>query len=170
MIRQHAELIRATARRSKGDTARIQHFIKVHGLASVIGTLEGLDRETQFILETAAILHDIGIRKSLEKYGSYTWKTQEEEGPAEAERLMREVGGFSREQIARVKYLIAHHHTYGETDGPDYRILLEADLLVNLHESQNKKKYEALIPRVFRTATGLELLNALYERGEARTE
>ncbi|MCR5347577.1 MAG: HD domain-containing protein [Fretibacterium sp.] len=167
MILQHAKLIGAMARYNRGDAARIQHSIKVHDLSAVTGTLEGLDEETQFILETAAILHDVGIRRSLEKYGSYTWKTQEDEGPAEAEKLMRETGGYSEAQIGRVKYLIAHHHTYDKTDGPDYRILLEADLLVNLHESQNKKKYEALIPRVFRTATGLELLNTMFERGEA---
>ena len=148
----------------RGDTALIRHFIQVHDLASVIGTSEGLDEDTQFVLETAAILHDIGIKKSVEKYGSYTWKTQEEEGPAEAEAMMREVGGCTGEQIERVKYLIAHHHTYNDIDGADYQILLEADFLVNLFESRNKEKYKALASKVFKTATGLSLLNDMYEQ------
>ena len=88
MNEKHARLIEAMTHYDKGDTRRIQHFIKVHDLAAVIGTLEGLDEETQFILETAAILHDIGIRKSEEKYGYSTGKYQELEGPDEAETLI----------------------------------------------------------------------------------
>lgn len=52
-----------------GDSKRIQHFLKVYEFAHVIGIREGLDPETLHILEMAAILHDIGIRPSEEKYG-----------------------------------------------------------------------------------------------------
>ena len=64
---KHARLLAAAIRYDRGDARRIQHFVKVHDLAAAIGALEGLDEETQFILETAAILHDIGIqdRKSV---------------------------------------------------------------------------------------------------------
>lgn len=158
---QHAKLIEAMISYESGNTARIQHFLKVHELANIIGTLESLDDHTQFILETTAILHDIGIHKSIEKFGSYTWKTQESEGPAEAERLLLESGSYSQEVIERVKYLIAHHHTYNNVNGSDYQILLEADILVNLHESNNKHKYEALT-HVFRTQTGKKFLHDMY--------
>ena len=53
MDEKHAKLIEAMTNYDKGDTRRIQHFIKVHDLAAVIGTLEGLDKETQFVLEAA---------------------------------------------------------------------------------------------------------------------
>lgn len=76
-----------------GDVPRIQHFVKVHDFAAIIGIAEGLDEETQFVLETAAILHDIGIHPSEAKYGSSMGKYQEELGPAEAEKLLAEVGG-----------------------------------------------------------------------------
>ena len=46
----------------RGDAKRIQHFIKVYNFASLLGRQEQLDEETLFILETAAIVHDIGIR------------------------------------------------------------------------------------------------------------
>lgn len=165
MLKQHAKLIEAMTRYDRGDTARIQHFIKVHDLSAVIGTLEGLDEGTQFILETAAILHDIGIHKSEEKYGTCTGKYQEQEGPGEAEKLMRELGGYSDAQIERVKYLIAHHHTYKDMDGLDYQILVEADFLVNLFEY--KSKYDAIMAaqrNIFRTATGIRLLNDMFEQ------
>ena len=43
----------------------INHFMKVHSFAHTIGVLEQLDDETQFILETAAIVHDIACHHTL---------------------------------------------------------------------------------------------------------
>ena len=86
------------------------------------------------ILESTAILHDIGIHVSEEKYGSSNGKYQEKEGPAEACKLLSSLGGYSKEQIDRICYLIAHHHTYNDIDGLDYQILVESDFLVNIYE------------------------------------
>ena len=61
MNMQHAKLMEAMTAYDRGATGRIQHFVKVYGLASTIGMLEGLDPEEQFVLETAAIVHDIGV-------------------------------------------------------------------------------------------------------------
>ena len=47
-----------------GDPKRIHHFLKVHAFARLIGLEERLDPDTQFILETAALVHDIGIHKA----------------------------------------------------------------------------------------------------------
>lgn len=55
----------------RGDPMRIQHFLKVWGFARQIGKMEELDEQTQEILETAAIVHDIGIKVCLEKYGNW---------------------------------------------------------------------------------------------------
>lgn len=52
-----------------GDPARIQHFIKVHSFARIIGTAEGLDDKTLFTLESAAVIHDIGIKKAEAQFG-----------------------------------------------------------------------------------------------------
>ena len=75
-----------------GDPKRIQHFLKVYEFAHVIGIREGLDPETLHILEMAAILHDIGIRPSEEKYGRCDGKLQEQEGPAYARAMLTELG------------------------------------------------------------------------------
>ena len=135
---QYAELVKAMTEWDKGSPKRIQHFLKVHAFAKTIGVQEGQDEETLYILETAALVHDIGIRPALEKYGSEAGPYQEAEGPAEAEKLLRRVGGCTEAQIERICWLVGHHHTYTGIDGPDYRILVEADFLVNLYESSVK--------------------------------
>lgn len=59
-----------------GDPIRIQHFCKVHSYAKLIAEMEQLDKETQFILEVAALTHDIGIHFCEEKYGNCNGKLQ----------------------------------------------------------------------------------------------
>ena len=56
------------------------------------------------------------------------------------------------------------HHTYDEIDGLDYQILIEADFLVNLHESG--ERYSALLAaqkNIFRTETGRGMLTEMFE-------
>lgn len=77
---------------NSGDAKRIQHFIKVHAFAKLIGIEEGLDAKTLYILEAAALTHDIGIRNSEKKYATCTGKQQEVEGPPEAEKLLQSLG------------------------------------------------------------------------------
>ena len=160
---QHAKLIQAMVEYDKGDVPRIQHFMKVHDFAVTIAQLEGVDEETLFVLETAAILHDIGIHPSEEKYGDCSGKHQEELGPAEAMRLLRQQGGYTEEQIDRVCFLIAHHHTYKNVVGIDWQILLEADFLVNSFEDNiamdGIKTFEE---KVFKTKTGKRLLETMF--------
>ena len=127
--RLHYEMIRLYS----GDPKRIQHFCKVHSYAKLIAEMEHVDASTLFILEAAALTHDIGIHLCEEKYGSSNGKLQEKEGPAIAEKLLKELQ-FEENVIERVKYLIAHHHTYDAIDGIDYQILVEADFLVNILE------------------------------------
>lgn len=143
-----------------GDPRRIQHFLKVYQYASLIGRKEGLDAGTQKVLEMAAVLHDIGILPAERKYGQCNGKLQEQEGPAYARELLEGFSEVTAEEIERVCYLIGHHHTYKDVDGIDYRILLEADFLVNAWEDQLPK--ENIIhfrDMVFETKTGKQLLN-----------
>ena len=63
-----------------GDAKRIQHFCKVHSYAKLIAEMENVDAKTLFILETAALTHDIGIHLCEEKYGNCNGKLQEKEG------------------------------------------------------------------------------------------
>ena len=141
----------------KGSAKRIQHFLKVYEFAKLIGQLEELDDDLQFVLETAALVHDIGIRNALEKYGTSAGPYQEKEGVVEAELLLKKLG-FSPEIIARVVYLVGHHHTFTDIVGVDYQILVEADFLVNLYEHDHSyKNREHTYATMFKTQGGKKL-------------
>ena len=119
------------------DPRRINHFLKVYSFSKSIGELEKLDEETQYILEIAAIMHDIGIKISEEKYNSSAGNYQEIEGPPVARKMLEGLD-FDEKIIDRVCFLIGHHHTYSKIDNIDYQILVEADFLVNIYEDEIK--------------------------------
>ena len=145
-----------------GDPKRIQHFIKVYQFAKIIGEMEGLPEEEQHILQTAAIVHDIGIKPAEEKYGSCGGKLQEQEGPDVAEEMLQRLG-YEPKVIDRVCYLVGHHHTYDQIDGSDYRILVEADFLVNLYEdSVSKDAVKNAYDKIFRTETGRRVCSLMF--------
>lgn len=146
----------------EGDPKRIQHFMKVHDFSRTIGLLEGLDEKILFILETAAVVHDIGIKVSEEKYGSCEGKLQEQEGPAIAKDLLQRLH-YEPEIINRVCYLVGHHHTYKDINGMDYQILVEADFLVNLYEDQvTETAIRTAYDRIFRTESGKKLCREMF--------
>lgn len=144
------------------DPMRIQHFLKVYEFSRLIGELEELDERTQMILEYAAIVHDIGIHPALEKYGQCDGKLQEQEGPACAEKMLKELG-IEENIIRRVAYLVGHHHTYTDIDGKDYQILVEADFLVNIYEdSLSTEAASKAYHIIFKTDVGKELCRRMY--------
>lgn len=145
-----------------GNRHDITHFLKVYTYAKLIGEKEGLDKTTQKTLEIAAIIHDIACPLCREKYGNTNGKYQEKEGIALTEKFLEEaeIEGQMKERIV---YLVSHHHTYGNVDGMDYRILLEADFLVNADESQmSEKSVRNAREKIFETETGKALLDAIY--------
>lgn len=156
--RIHYEMIRLYS----GDPKRIQHFCKVHSYAKLIAEMEHVDADTLFILEAASLTHDIGIHLCEEKYGSSNGKLQEKEGPAIAEKLLKELQ-FEENVIERVKYLIAHHHTYDAIDGIDYQILVEADFLVNYFEDHlETESIKKSVKKIFKTETGIRIATEMF--------
>ncbi|MCQ2444231.1 MAG: hypothetical protein MJ061_01885 [Mailhella sp.] len=155
-------LFAAMAAWNGGDPRRIQHFIKVHALARLIGLLEGLGSRTLFLLEAVACVHDIGIRPSEVMYGVISGGTQEEEGPAPARAMLSELG-FPPDTVERVCLLVGRHHTYEGIDAADWQILVEADFLVNLFEDgASRSAVESAYAKIFRTASGRELCRTMY--------
>lgn len=158
----HAKLISRMMDWESGCAGRIQHFLKVYELSRTIGILEELDERTQEMLEAAAIVHDIGIRVSLEKYGDGAGKHQELEGPAVARPMLGGLG-YDEEIVDRVAWLIAHHHTYDPIEGIDHQILVEADFLVNLFEgNEPPEAIQRVYDRIFRTETGKRFLKRMF--------
>mgnify|MGYP001065989169 CR=1 FL=1 len=161
-IEMNETLIQKMLAYYSGDPARIQHYTKVYIYASMIGHAEHLSDELQHILETAAILHDIGIKIAEEKYHSSAGVLQEKEGPALAEQMLSELG-FEKDVIERVSFLVGHHHTYTGIDGLDYQILVEADFLVNLFEGNTDTAHiRATYDNIFRTETGKKICREMF--------
>lgn len=147
---------------SAGNRKDINHLMKVHSHARIIGKGEGLSEELQKITEIAAIVHDIACPLCRIKYGNTNGKYQEAEGPALTESFLADTG-LTREEIARIAYLVGHHHTYEGVDGLDYQILLEADYLVNADESgYSRENILHMRDTVFQTKTGTALLESIY--------
>ena len=144
------------------DISRINHLFKVYSYAKTIGEMENLDEKMQEILEVTAVLHDIGIKVSEEKYQSSAGCYQEIEGPGIARKILEQLG-YDEVFIERVCYIIAHHHTYHEIDGLDFQILVEADFLVNIDEDQmSKEAIQSIKEKIFKTRTGINYINYLY--------
>ena len=147
---------------SKGNIHDIDHLIRVWTYAKTIGELEGLDRETQYILETAAITHDIACPLCREKYGNTNGKLQEKEG----EPLVREFlsgSGMTDAQISRVAFLVGHHHTFTDIDGEDYQILVEADYITNASENgYSEENIRSFMQKIMKTKSGKKLLQEVF--------
>ena len=147
---------------SAGNRKDINHLMKVHSYARIIGKGEGLSEELQKITEIAAIVHDIACPLCRIKYGNTNGKYQEAEGPALTESFLAGTG-VTGVEIARIAYLVCHHHTYEGVDGLDYQILLEADYLVNADESgYSRENILHMRDTVFQTKTGTALLESIY--------
>ena len=162
VLNKIGEIIQEMIQHERGVPHRINHFLKVYGFAKAIGEEEKIDSGTQQILEVAALMHDIGIRISLEKHGLSSGHYQEIEGPPKAREIL-ERHEFDNEFIDRVCFLIGHHHTYDNIVGLDYQILVEADFLVNIYEGEvGKDQIKSINDKIFKTKTGKEFLETMF--------
>lgn len=155
---ENAKLIRDMIAYSKGNAHDVEHFLKVYAYARTIGKLTGLDGETQRILEIASIVHDIACPLCREKYGRADGALQEQE----SEPILRDfLAGYDLPEkvLEREIFLVCHHHTITGVDGLDWRILLEADFLVNAEENgMTAQQRDSARERFFRTEAGCEML------------
>ena len=157
-----AELMEQMIVFSNGNLHDITHFITVWTYAKTIGELEGLKPDTQYLLEAAAIVHDIACPLCREKYGHADGKLQEKEGPALVRAFLAD-SGMTEAQKERIAYLVGHHHTLSGIDGDDYQILIEADYIVNASESgyspENRKNF---LEEHMKTESGKRLLRSTF--------
>lgn len=147
---------------SNGNTHDINHFIKVWTYAKTIAELENVDANTQYILEIAAILHDIACPVCRKKYGHTSGPVQEKEGAILAKEFLSNYD-IPDGIIARICYLIGHHHTYNAIDGIDYQILIEADFIANCDESNYSiNSISKMLNNIFKTQSGIAILKSIY--------
>lgn len=147
---------------SQGNVHDIDHLVRVWAYAKTIAELEGIDDETRFVLEVAAITHDIACPLCREKYGNTNGKHQEEEGAPLVEAFLSDTG-LPPHQVERVKFLVGHHHTYAGVDGIDWQILLEADYIANACENgYPTKNVQAFLDKVAKTGSGKRLIGSVF--------
>ena len=162
MAKKTVETINAMVEYFHGDAKRIQHFMKVYTIAKVLAINEKLPDDMRYLLEITAVTHDIGIKVSEQKYGSADGKYQEQEGPAEAEKLLSGLG-FEEEFIDKVCYLIANHHTYKGIDNKVHSILVEADFLVNIYDDHISPELAKNVKEnIFHTPSGIKMFEEMY--------
>lgn len=144
-----------------GDARRIAHARKVTEYAEQLLESEPGDPE---VVVAAAVFHDIGIPEAERKYGSAAGHLQEQEGPPIAREILARFG-LPEEVIQQACDIIAHHHSPGALDSPNFRIIWDADWLVNLAEQVNTSDQERasrLIDKVFTTLSGKRLAKRIY--------
>lgn len=157
-----SEIMKKMVLYSNGNLHDINHFLKVHSYARLIGQCQGFPPEELRSLEAAAIVHDIACPLCREKYGNTSGKKQEEEGMPLVRRFF-EGTDIEKDVLERVVYLVGHHHTLEGIEGNDYQALIEADYLVNADESHySEGNIRNALEKVFKTETGRELLEAIY--------
>ncbi len=118
------------------DGKRIGHAIDVAGHAEFIGK-EEKDSDPMVIM-AAAYLHDIGIKNAEEKYNSSSAKYQHLEGPPVARKILIELKA-DPELINEVCDIIGHHHTPRTEETINFKVIFDADLIVNMNELYREK-------------------------------
>jgi HD superfamily phosphodiesterase len=147
---------------NRGDQKRIEHSLKVYGYAQLLGRMEGLNPDQQFVLELTAILHDIGIHVAEAKYGFSDGHKQEVEGPPVARDILENIG-VEPEVVARVCFIVSKHHTFSAIDGLDFQLLVEADFLVNsVEEEVSPEGISRFVELNFKTESGKKVIGELF--------
>ncbi len=147
------ELIAAMKKVFGDDEKRVGHALFVLNQAKEIIKEEEADPE---VVLAAAILHDIGIHEAERKHGSSAGIYQEMEGPAIAKPIMEEIS-LDKESIKHVLKIIANHHSAKDIDTPGFRILWDADWIVNtpdLWPKADKGLLTEKIEKIFKTEAG----------------
>jgi HD superfamily phosphodiesterase/DNA-directed RNA polymerase subunit RPC12/RpoP len=139
----------------KQDFKRIGHATKVARNAEQIAREEKGDAA---IVLTAAYLHDIGIKEAEARHQSTEPKYQEELGPPIARDILTKLGATPG-LIDEVCDIIGHHHHPRAEETTNFKIVYDADMIVNLEENQQdqkipREKLAAMIEKNFLTAAG----------------
>lgn len=157
-----AQIMQKMIRFSEGNIHDIDHFIRVWTYAKTIGELEQLDEETQYILEVAAITHDIACPLCRDKYGNTNGKHQEVEGTPLVKEFLSD-SEMTEVQIDRVAFLVGHHHTFTGIDNLDWQILIEADYIANATENgYSETNVRNFIQKIMKTDSGKSLAKDVF--------
>ena len=150
------------------DFKRIGHASRVARYAEDIFTQEGGDRA---VILSAAYLHDIGIKEAERKFQSTAARYQEEEGPPIARNILTDLGA-DPELIDEVCDIVGHHHHPRPKETVNFKVLYDADLIVNLEENKkesplNDERLNNLAEKAFLTKGGGDLAKKVLLNNES---
>ncbi|MHC4645519.1 MAG: HD domain-containing protein [Planctomycetota bacterium] len=151
------------------DERRVEHALAVLRYAEQIQVDEGGD---PLVVKAAAILHDIGILEAERKHGSAAGKYQQIEGPPIAEEIMKR-HGLNAQTTEHVCRIIANHHSATDIDTIEFRIVWDADWLVNLKTDfadAGKDKLEKIIQKTFKTGNGRQAAIELFVNNQGENQ
>lgn len=148
------------------DKKRIEHALQVTNYAEKLIRLYNKNSINPEVIIYAAILHDIGIKNAETKYNSCAGKYQEIEGPPVAKKILS-LFPISKSIIDEVCTIIGNHHSPGLINTVNFKILYDADWLVNLpqiHNLNDKKKEEIgnIIEKLYLTNAGKKLAKDIF--------
>jgi len=137
------------------DARRIKHAVEVARHAETIGSEEA---GNMAVIMAAAYLHDIGIKEAEKKFNSSAPKYQHQEGPPVAQEILTNLKA-DKILIEEACDIIGHHHTPREEETINFKVIYDADLIVNLSEKYkekptSKEKLELVLAKSFLTPSG----------------
>ncbi|MEH0022111.1 MAG: HD domain-containing protein [Desulfobacter sp.] len=137
------------------DFKRIGHASKVARFAEGLGKKEKADLA---VVLCAAYLHDIGIKNAEEKYNSAAAGYQEQEGPPVAKEILENLGA-KPPLVEEVCGIIGRHHSPGQDETVNFKVVYDADMLTNMSECGKRDgldpdTFSKKIDRLFLTESG----------------
>jgi len=140
------------------DSRRIRHAEDVAAYAEEIGKQE---QGNMAVIMAVGYLHDIGIREAERKFDSSAPRYQHSEGPPVARQLLTELQA-EEDLIEEVCDIIGHHHIPRAEETLNFKVLYDADLIVNLDEKYQESPptgeyLEKVLNKSFFTDTGRRL-------------
>lgn len=143
------------------DQRRIDHALQVSCYAEEL--LSYIDADPVVTL-AAAYLHDIGIPEAERKHGSSSGRWQEIEGPPIARQILAKLDA-GEALTGQVEAIVASHHTRNGIDAPEFRIIWDADALVNFAEvlpSKSAEQIEGLLQGHMVTEPGFRIARRMF--------
>jgi len=143
------------------DQRRIEHALQVSLYAEEL--LAYVDADPVLTL-AAAYLHDIGIPEAERKHHSGSGKWQEIEGPPIAREILGNLGA-EISFVENVADIVANHHTPDGVSTPEFRVIWDADALVNFaaaFDDKNQEQRENLLRKHMATEAGFRLARKIF--------
>lgn len=145
------------------DQRRVEHALQVYIYAREL--LAYIEADPVLTL-SCAYFHDIGMHEEDRKQASCDGNWQELDGPRVARALLAEIGADDS-LTDQVVEIIGNHHTAGIVDSAEFRILRDADALVNFADAlpgKSDEKIEEILNNQLVTEAGYRIGRRLFLR------